>query len=389
MRKLLKSYKTEINPTEEQATKIRNTIGVCRYAYNFFIAENKRRYDGGQKHMSGMDFSKWLNNEYIPNNPDKRWIKDVSSKSVKQSILNAHTAYQRFFKKQSGFPSFKKKSRNDVKMYFVKTDAKSVINCERHRIKIPTLGWVRLKEFGYLPTSATIKSGSVSCKAGRYFVSVLVDEEDATTSELKEHGIGVDLGITDFAVVSTSDVYENINKTDEMRRLYKKLRREQRGLSRKQEAYKKTKKLKGEATRQNIQKQILSVQKVHYRIASIRTNYVNQVINDLVKAKPAYIAIEDLNVRGMMKNRHLSKAIGQQCFSEFRTRLTNKCKMLGIELRIVNRFYPSSKTCHECGQIKSDLKLSDRVFKCDCGYEANRDYNASLNIRDTLSYAIA
>lgn len=389
MRKLLKSYKTEINPTEEQATKILNTIGVCRYVYNFFIAENKRRYNGGQKHMSGMDFSKWLNNEYIPNNPDKRWIKDVSSKSVKQSILNAHTAYQRFFKKQSGFPSFKKKSRNDVKMYFVKTDAKSFINCERHRIKIPTLGWVRLKEFGYLSTSTTIKSGSVSCRAGRYFVSVLVEEEDVERQGLTDNGIGVDLGIADFAVVSTSDVYENINKTDEMRRLYKKLRRDQRGLSRKQEAYKKTKKLKGEATRQNIQKQILSVQKIHYRIASIRTNYINQVINDLVKAKPAYIAIEDLNVRGMMKNRHLSKAVGQQCFSEFRTRLTNKCKMLGIELRIVNRFYPSSKTCHECGQIKSDLKLSDRVFKCDCGYEANRDYNASLNIRDTLSYAIA
>jgi putative transposase len=389
MRKLLKSYKTEIDPTEEQETKIRNTIGVCRYVYNFFIAENKRRYEDGQKHMSGMDFSKWLNNEYIPNNPDKGWIKDVSSKSVKQSILNAHTAYQRFFKKQSGFPSFKKKSRSDVKMYFVRNRASEIIQCDRHRIKIPTLGWVRLKEFGYLPTSTTIKSGSVSCRAGRYFVSVLVDEEDVVPQEISEQGVGVDLGITDFAVTSTSDVYENINKTDEMRRLYKKLHREQRGLSRKQEAYKKTKKLKGEATRQNIQKQILSVQKIHYRIASIRTNYINQVINDLVKAKPAYIAIEDLNVRGMMKNRHLSKAIGQQCFSGFRTRLTNKCKMLGIELRIVSRFYPSSKTCHECGQIKSDLKLSDRVFKCDCGYEANRDYNASLNIRDTLSYAIA
>lgn len=386
---MLKSYKTEIDPTEEQETKIRNTIGVCRYVYNFFIAENKRRYEDGQKHMSGMDFSKWLNNEYIPNNPDKGWIKDVSSKSVKQSILNAHTAYQRFFKKQSGFPSFKKKSRSDVKMYFVRNRASEIIQCDRHRIKIPTLGWVRLKEFGYLPTSTTIKSGSVSCRAGRYFVSVLVEEEDVECQDLTDTGIGVDLGIADFAVVSTSDVYENINKTDEMRRLYKKLRREQRGLSRKQEAYKKTKKLKGEATRQNIQKQILSVQKIHYRIASIRTNYINQIVNDLVKAKPAYIAIEDLNVRGMMKNRHLSKAIGQQCFSEFRTRLTNKCKMLGIELRIVNRFYPSSKTCHECGQIKSDLKLSDRVFKCDCGYEADRDYNASLNIRDTLSYAVA
>ena len=386
---MLKSYKTEINPTEEQGTKIRNTIGACRYAYNFFIAENQRRYADGQKYMSGMEFSKWLNNEYISRNPDKGWIKDVSSKSVKQSILNAHTAYQNFFKKQSGFPSFKKKSRSDVKMYFVRNRASEIIQCDRHRIKIPTLGWVRLKEFGYLPTSTTIKSGSVSCRAGRYFVSVLVDEEDVVPQEISEQGVGVDLGITDFAVTSTSYVYENINKTDEMRGLYKKLRREQRGLSRKQEAYKKTKKLKGEATRQNIQKQILSVQKIHYRIASIRTNYINQVINDLVKAKPAYIAIEDLNVRGMMKNRHLSKAIGQQCFSEFRTRLTNKCKMLGVELRIVNRFYPSSKTCHECGQIKSDLKLSDRVFKCNCGYEANRDYNASLNIRDTLSYAIA
>lgn len=386
---MLKSYKTEIKPTDEQADKIRRTIGVCRYIYNFFIAENKRRYESGQKYLSGMSFSVWLNNEYLPNNPAKRWIKEVSSKSVNQSILDAHNAYQRFFKKQSGFPRFKKKSNGDVKMHFVKTDAKAIIKCERHMIKIPTLGWVRLKEFGYIPTSATIKSGTVSCKAGRYFVSVLVEEDDVTRQRMTGDGIGVDLGIKEFATVSTSKVYENINKTDEMRRLNKKLRREQRRLSRKQEAYKKRSNMKGVATRQNIQKQVLSVQKVHYRIASIRTNYINQVISDLVRTKPAFIAIEDLNVRGMMKNRHLSKAIGQQGFGEFRQRLANKCHMLGIELRVVDRFYPSSKTCHECGQVKTDLKLSDRVYKCDCGYEADRDYNASLNIRDCVSYAVA
>ena len=143
---MLKSYKTEINPTLEQKQIINRTIGVCRFVYNFYLAHNKEIYDKEKRFVSGYDFSKWLNNEFIPNNQEYNWIKDVSSKAVKQSIMNADRAFKNFFKGKSYFPKFKKKSKSDVKMYFVKTDSKIIIPCERHRIKIPTLGWVQLKE---------------------------------------------------------------------------------------------------------------------------------------------------------------------------------------------------------------------------------------------------
>lgn len=387
---MLKSYKTELTPTNEQAEKIRRTIGVCRYVYNFYLATNSERHKSGEKFMSGMDFSKWLNNEYIPHNPDEAWIKEVSSKSVKKSIMDAENAYKRFFKGLARFPRFKRKGVNDPKMYFVKTDAKAVIHCERHRIKIPTLGWVRLKEYGYIPTNHTIKSGTVSIHAGRYFVSVLTEVPDAEPQKPQASGIGIDLGIKEFVTVSNETTYKNINKAEEVRRLEKKLRREQRRLSRKYESLKqRNKTMKGEATRQNIQKQQLKVQRIHYRLDCIRTDYINKAIAETVKTKPEYIAIEDLNVSGMMKNRHLSKAVANQKFSEFRTKLTTKCHENGTELRLVDRWYPSSKTCHACGAINNDLTLKDRVFKCDCGYVADRDFNAALNLRDTDCYTVA
>ena len=176
----------------------------------------------------------------------------------------------------------------------------------------------------------------------------------------------------------------------QVKKLEKKLKREQRSLSRKYEDYKKLNKIEREvATRQNIQKQTLKVQKLHHKLDNIRTDYINKVISELVKTKPMWITIEDLNIKGMMKNRHLSKAVAQQKFFEFRTKLTAKCNELGIELRVVGRFYPSSKTCHNCGCVKSDLKLSDRIYNCECGYTEDRDYNASLNLRDCQIYKIA
>ena len=251
-----------------------------------------------------------------------------------------------------------------------------------------------LKEKGYIPTNPnthTIKSGAVSYKAGRYYVSVLVDEQEQQKPVLNEFGIGIDLGLKDFAICSNGKTYKNINKSSQIRKLEKKLRREQRSLSRKYESYKKlNKNLKGEATRQNIQKQKLKVQKLYQRLDNIRIDYVNKVISELVKTKPMWITIEDLNVSGMMKNRHLSKTIAQQKFFEFRTKLLAKCNEYGIELRVVDRFYPSSKTCHCCGSVKSDLKLSDRTYHCnECGYTEDRDYNASLNLRDCQTYSIA
>ena len=387
MWKLLKSFKTEINPTEEQKVKIRKTIGTCRYIYNFYLAHNKELHDNGEKFMSGKSFSVWLNNEYLPKNPDKLWIKEVSSKSVKRSIENGCVAFTRFFKHQSAFPNFKRKGKSDVKMYFVKNNPKDC-RCERHRINIPSLGWVRMKEKGYFPTTKdgyVIKSGHVSIKADRYYVSVLIEIPNNKIANNSNEGIGIDLGLKDFAIVSNGKTYKNINKSAKLKKLEKQLIREQRSLSRKYENLK-----KGESTQKtNIQKQRLKVQKLHHRIDNIRTDYINKTIAEIVKTKPSYITIEDLNISGMTKNKHLSKAVASQKFYEFRTKLQAKCKEIGIELRVVDRWYPSSKTCHCCGAIKKDLKLSDRIFQCDCGYIEDRDFNAALNLRDATTYEVA
>ena len=383
---MLKSFRTEIYPTPEQKVKINKIIGTCRYIYNFYLSHNKALHDQGEAFMSGKAFSVWLNNEYIPDNPDKAWIKEVYSKAVKKSIEDGCLAFTRFFKHQTGFPKFKKKGKSDVKMYFVKNNPKDCI-CERHRIKIPALGWVRLKEKGYIPTTKDgwkIKSGTVSMKADRYYVSVVVEIPDTKPFCDSGEGIGIDLGLKDFAIVSNGKTYKNINKSAKLKKLEKQLRRAQRCLSRKYENLK-----KGESTQKNIQKQRLKVQKLYQRIDNIRTDYMNKTIAEIVKTKPSYITIEDLNVKGMMKNRHLSKAVASQKFYEFRTKLKNKCDENGIELRVVDRWYPSSKLCHCCGAIKKDLKLSDRIYKCNCGYIADRDYNASLNLRDAKTYKIA
>ena len=387
MRELLKSFKTEINPTEEQKVRIRKAIGTCRFIYNFYLAHNKELHESGKKFMSSSQFRVWLNNEYIPNHPEYSWIKEAYSKSVTQAVNNGQTAFEKFFNHKSAFPKFKKKGGSDVKMYFVRNNPKDC-RCERHRIKIPSLGWIRIKEKGYIPTTKdgnVIKSGHVSIKADRYYVSVLIEIPDNRIANNSNEGIGIDLGLKDFAVVSNGTSYKNINKSAKLKKLEKQLIREQRSLSRKYENVKKG----GPTQRANIQKQRLKVQKLHHRIDNIRTDYINKTIAEIVKTKPSYITIEDLNVSGMMKNKHLSKAVASQKFYEFRTKLQAKCNENGIELRVVDRWFPSSKTCHCCGAIKKDLKLSDRTFTCDCGYIEDRDFNAALNLRDAITYEVA
>ena len=387
MRKLLKRFKTEINPTEEQKVKIRKTIGTCRFIYNFYLAHNKELYESGKKFMSSSQFRVWLNNEFLPSHLEYSWIKEAYSKSVTQAVNNGQTAFENFFNHKSAFPKFKKKGRSDVKMYFVRNNPKDC-RCERHRIKIPSLGWVRIKEKGYIPTTKdgyVIKSGHVSIKADRYYVSVLIEIPDKRIASNSSEGIGIDLGLKDFAIVSNGKTYKNINKSAKLRKLEKKLIREQRSLSRKYENLKKG----GSTQKRNIQKQRLKIQKLHHRIDNIRTDYINKIIAEIVKTKPSYITIEDLNVSGMMKNKHLSKAVASQKFYEFKTKLEAKCKENGIELRVVDRWFPSSKTCHCCKSIKKDLNLSDRVFRCDCGYIEDRDFNAALNLRDATTYEVA
>ena len=332
--------------------------------------------------MSANDFDKYTNNE-VKVLDDFKWINNCGSKARKKSMCNAETAYKRFFKGQSKFPKFKKKSKSDVKLYFPKNN-KGDWKVERHRIMIPTLKNVRLKEYGYIPVGAKVISGTVSKKADRYYVSVIVDI-DAPIIKNTNKGIGIDLGLKDFAICSDGNIYKNINKTQRIRKLEKKLKREQKRLSRKYEFLKKR---GGTATKSNINKKIANVQKLHHRLDNIRTDYINKTISRIVNQKPKFITIEDLNVKGMMKNKHLSKAVAEQKFYEFRNKLTTKCNALGIELRIVDRFYPSSKLCHCCGSIKKDLKLKDRIYKCECGYIEDRDYNASLNLRDAKNYKI-
>ena len=271
-------------------------------------------------------------------------------------------------------------------MYFVRNNKTDCLS-ERHRIKVPTLGWVRLKEKGYIPTSRDgfiVRSGTISHKAGRYYISVLVDIQKQDTKSTNSFGVGVDLGLKSLAICSDGSIYPNINKTYNVRKVEKSLKREQKKLSRKVISIK-----RGESTQKNFVKQKLKVQKLYQRLTNIRTDYLNKTIHSIVKIKPAFIVIEDLNISGMMKNRHLSKAVAQQKFFEFKTKLISKCREYNIELRVVDRFYPSSKKCHNCGHINRDLKLSDRIYKCsECGYVEDRDINASLNLRDANTYTV-
>ena len=379
---MLISYKTEINPTYSQIDKINKTFGVCRFLYNTYISENIEAYRNNKHFITGYDFDKYVNNTLTSNH---LWIKDAYSKARKKAIMNAETAFKNFFKGKTKFPKFKKKNKCHNSFYFVK-NSRTNCNVQRHRIKIPSLGFVRLKEKGYIPVDKVIKSGYVSKQANKYFVSVIIDIDIPKPTLAYNNGLGIDLGLKEFAVLSTGETYKNINKSRVIKNIEKRLKREQKRLSKKYENKK-----KGVATlNKNIDKKISRIQKLHYRLSCIRTDYINKMVSKVVKTKPQFITIENLNIAGMMKNRHLSKAISNQRFYEFRTKLISKAKILGIEIRLANTFYPSSKLCSCCGNIKHDLKLKDRIYKCNyCNIEIDRDYNASLNLMKCQNYKLA
>lgn len=383
----MKTYKTEIVLNDEQKEKFLRTIGACRFVYNLFVQKNKELYEKNKdtnlpKYMDNFEFSKWLNNSFVKNNPEYSWIKEVSSKSIRHTIDDSNVAFRKFFRHENKFPQFKKRDKNECGMYFVRESKNKNIKCNRHRIKIPTLGWCKLKEFGFIPTNKIITSGTITKQAGRFYVSVLVDEYVEVKSRNKNDGLGIDLGVKDLVILSDGTKY----KTLKQQKLNKRLLREQKALSRKYET-KKTNNTE-EATYKNIDKQKLRVQKIYQRIANTRTDYQNKIIAEIIKREPSFITIEDLNVRGMMKNRYLSRAIANQGFFQFISKLKHKCYLNGIELRQVDRFYPSSKICCLCGQIKTDLKLSDRVYRCDCGNIIDRDYNASINLKNAGEYKV-
>ena len=384
---MYKALKIELKLTNEQKIQVNKTIGVERFIYNEYIKYNQEQYKLGNKFISANDFSKYLNNIYLPNNPDKKWIKDVSSKSVKQAIIYGERAFKNFFKGLSAFPVFKKKGKNELGAYFVKNN-KTDFEFYRHKIKIPTLKFVRVKEYGYIPKNTNIKSGTITKIADRYFLSLIIEVKDIVKAEnTGTKGLGIDLGIKDTAICSDGMVFKNINKTIKIKKLKKKLKREQRKMSRSIE-YSKSKKIKLKELK-NFNKKKLKVQKIFYRLNCIRDDYNNKIVNEITRAKLKYITIEDLKVSNMIKNKHLSKAIQEQNFYAIRTKLINKCKERNIEVRLVDTFYPSSKTCSCCGEIKRNLKLNDRIYKCcNCGLKIDRDYNASINLEKANIYKI-
>ena len=384
---MYKSIKIELKLTNEQKIKVCKTIGTERFIYNEYIKYNQEQYELGNKFISAFEFSKYINNVYLPSNPDKKWIKDVSSKSVKQAMIYGEKAFKNFFKGLSSFPVFKKKGKNELGAYFVK-DNKKDFEFYRHKIKIPTLKFVRVKEYGYIPKNANIKSGTISKVTDRYFLSLVMEVDDIVKTENKSiKGLGVDLGIKDTAVCSDGRIFKNINKTKKVKKLKKKIKREQRKMSRSIE-YSKSNKIKLKECK-NFNKKKLKVQRLFYRLNCIRYDYNNKIVNEITRTKLKYITIEDLKVSNMMKNKHLSKAIQEQNFFSIRTKLINKCKERNIELRLVDTFYPSSKTCSCCGEIKKDLKLNNRIYKCsNCGLEIDRDYNASINLEKAKIYKV-
>lgn len=367
---MLISYKTEIDPTPSQIDKINKTLGVCRVVYNAYISENIKAYKNNKPFITGYNFNKYVNHTLIPNN---LWIKDAYSKARMKAIINAETAFKNFFKGKSKFPKFKKKNKCRNSFYFVKNNKTD-------------LGFVRLKEKGYIPVNKIIKLGYITKQADKYFVSVIIDINLPKPTPTYNNGLGIDLGLKEFAVLSTGKIYKNINKSRIIKTIEKRLKREQKRLSKKYENKK-----KGIATlNKNIYKKINKIQKLHYKLSCIRTDYINKIVSEVVKTKPQFITIENLNITGMMKNRHLSKAISNQKFYEFKTKLTNKAKRLNIEIRLADTFYPSSKLCSCCNKIKHDLKLKDRIYNCNyCGLEIDRDYNASLNLMKCQNYQLA
>ncbi|MGM9949418.1 MAG: RNA-guided endonuclease InsQ/TnpB family protein [Lysinibacillus sp.] len=390
-----KAFKTEISLSNEQSQKFHQSIGVCRWVYNQYIAKNKEQYElyvegkTEKKFLSANDFDKYINNE-VKVLEGFSWIDECGSKARKKAIVNAEASFKRFFKGLSKYPRFKKKKDEDIKLYFPKNN-KGDWTVERHRLKVPTFGWVKVKEFGYIPTEGKVISGTVSQKAGRYYVSLLMEVENRRLIPPQTEGVGIDLGIKDFAVISDGKVFPNVNKTVRMKKLKKKLRREQRRLSRKYESLKaRAKKSETKASQQNIRKQVRKIQRLHRTITNIRTDHVNKTVSSIIERNPSSITMEDLNVRGMMRNRHLSRAVAGQSFCEFQVKLKGKCRANNIEHRVVDRWYPSSKICSCCGSYHETLKLSDRTYRCNyCDLVMDRDLNASINLKNAKEYKIS
>ena len=359
--------KVRLYPTKEQEGKLWQSVGTARFIYNWTLAKQEENYKNGGKFIS----DSILRKEVTQLKKDKLyWLKEVSNNVAKQAVKDACNAYNRFFRGISDKPKFKSRKRSKLSFYN-DTDKLKVKN---KAVLLEKVGWVKIKE--QIPIEVKYTNPRISYDNKYWYISLGIDTEEIK-EELTHISLGIDLGIKDLAVCSDGTIYKNINKNYKVKKIEKRLKRLQRKISKK---YEKNKKGKEYVKTKNIIKLEKKIQQTHRRLANIRHNHIHQTTTSIVKTKPYRVVIEDLNVKGMMRNKHLSDAIRKQCFYEFKRQLEYKCKFRGIKFVIADRFYPSSKTCSKCGEIKQDLKLKDRVYKCNCGFAIDRDLNAAINL---------
>lgn len=382
MKWMIRTIRVMLIPNNKQKTKLFQYANTARFAYNWALGREKDNYKNGGKFIPDRDLRKEFTR--IKKTDEYSWLNNISNNVTKQAIKDACDAYKRFFKGYSRFPKFKSRKfstpsfyQDNGKIQFSDTCVKVEGFAASKKKNKQKINWIRLAERNRVPTDCKYINPRIKYDGANWWLTVGIEYEDSTASPANE-GIGIDLGIKDLAICSDKNTYKSINKTQKVKKLEKTKRRLQRSISR---SYEKNKKGKEYYKTNNVIKKEKLLLKLNHRLTNIRMNYLHQTTSEIIKREPSFICIENLNVSGMMKNKHLSKAVQQQSFYEFRRQIEYKSAWNNITVIIADRFFPSSKMCSRCGATKKDLKLSDRIYKCECGNVIDRDFQAALNLK--------
>ena len=377
---MIKGYRIRIYPNKEQKILIEKHMGCCRFIWNYMLNLQNENYKKGNKYISRYDMIRSLTP--LKKREEYLWLNEVSNTSLQNICTDLDKDFKGFFKKLNGYPKFKskKKSKNIYPVCCNRFYFKDNIH-----IQIQMLGIVKCKTDFKVPIGKhKFSNVRLSKELNKYFISFGLECENQVR-KLNDYSMGIDLGVKELAAVSYGDdslIFHNINKSSKMRKLNRELKHLQRSVSRKYEENRQGNKY---IKTNNIIKLEKKIYKINRKISNIRTNYIHQTTHKLVELLPKRVVMENLNVSGMMKNKHLSEAIAGQGFYRFISYMKYKCEWNGIEFIQVDRFYPSSKTCSCCRKVKKDLKLSDRIFKCECGAEIDRDINAAINLKNYVA----
>ena len=379
---MIKTMRVMLIPNNKQKTKLFQYANTARFIYNWTLAKEQENYKNGGKFIPDGNLRKEITK--LKKTDEYAWLNDISNNVPKQAIKDACNAYKRFFNGYSKFPKFKSRKhstpsfyQDSIKIKFTDTHVKVEGFSGSKKKNKQKINWIRLAEYGRIPTNCNYVNPRIKYDGVNWWITVGIEYKCAIKNSLND-GVGIDLGIKDLAICSDGNKYQNINKTQRVKNIEKRKRRLQRSISRK---YEKNKEVNRYCKTNNIIKSEKELLKLNHKLTNIHHNYLHQTTSEIVKREPSFICIEDLNVKGMMKNRHLSKTVQQQGFYEFRKQIEYKAKWNNISVIIADRFFPSSKLCNRCGNIKKDLKLSDRIYKCECGNVIDRDYQAALNLK--------